>query len=144
MGHPLGVERCGITDRGVQALAESPHVAGIRDLCLCNRNGIETGVPNEIGDPGAKALAASPNLGALADLDLWNTSVGDAGLEALVESPFLTRLASLTVWWTQVTQEGVDRIKAVEFERWKRESEETLGAVLCWLHTDFDERIIEW
>ena len=140
----LGIERCGLTDQGVTWLAQSPHVSGLRELYLCNREGIETGPLNEIGDAGALALASSPHLGQLETLDLWNTGVGDAGLEALVASAHLPRLSSLTAWKTRLTQAGLIRVKAAAARQWERRKATAPGAPLCWIYTDYDERIITW
>jgi hypothetical protein len=141
----LSMEQCGITNRGVCALARSPYTGNLEELYLCNRWGIESGSPNEVGDSGAKALAETPNLSGLTEIDLWNTGVGDEGVEALVTSPYLTRLSTLTVWETRLTDAGTKRIKALAFERWKRrEAEGETFPPLCWLHTDYDERIIEY
>jgi hypothetical protein len=140
----LGVERCGMTDLGLRWLAQSPHVSGLRELYLCNREGIETGPLNEIGEAGALALAASPNLGALETLDLWNTGVGDAGLEAIVASTHLPRLSKLTAWKTRLTREGLARVKAAAAEAWERRKAAAEGAPYCWINSDYDERVITY
>ncbi len=140
--HYLGIERCGLTDRGVELLAQSPQVNGLRELSLCNRDGIETGPPNAIGESGARSLAASPHLSQLERLDLWNTGVGDRGLEAIVASLYLRRLSSITAWGTRLSREGASRVKALAWEQWERQEANTPGSALCWIHTDFDERII--
>ena len=142
--HHLGIERCGLTDRGVEHLAQSPYVKGLRELSLCNRGGIETGPLNTIGDAGAIALAASPNLSQLERLDLWNTAVGDRGLEAIVGSPHLSRLSSLTAWETRLTREGAIRLRALATAQWEQRKADTPGAALCWVHTDYDGRIITY
>ena len=140
----LGVERCGLTDQGVRWLAQSPHVNGLRELYLCNREGLETGPLNQIGDAGAVALAASPSLGQLETLDLWNTGVGDAGLEALVASAHLPRLSSLTAWKTCLTREGLSRVKAAAAKAYERRQVTLAGARYCWVHSDYDERLITY
>ncbi len=140
----LGIERCGLTDQGVIWLAQSPHVSGLRELYLCNREGIETGPFNQIGDAGALALASSTRLGQLERLDLWNTGVGDAGLEALAGSAHLPRLSSLTAWKTRLTQEGLRRVKAAAAQQWERRKTIVPGASYCWVHTDYDERFITY
>jgi len=140
----LGIERCGFTDVGVRWLAQSPQVAGLRQLYLCNREGIETGRLNEIGDAGALALADSPYLGQLETLDLWNTSVGDSGLEALADSPHLIQLSSLTAWKTRLTRDGLGRVKAAAARQWERRQAKIPGARCCWIYSDYDERIITY
>jgi hypothetical protein len=139
----LSVERCGITDRSVCALAQSPHAENLKELYLCNRQGIETGLLNEMGDTGAKALANSPRLAQLVEIDLWNTGVSDAGVKALVTSPYLTSLSTLTVWGTRLTREGAAEVKDLADKRWKqREAEGERFPPFCWLHTDYDERTL--
>jgi hypothetical protein len=140
----LGIERCALTDRGIRALAKSAHVSELRELYLCNRAGIESGLLNQIGDDGAAALADSPNLSQLEKLDLWNTQVSDRGLEAIVASPYLVRLSSLTAWETRLTMEGAYRIKALAKERWERSRKLTAAAVYCWILTDYDDRTITY
>ncbi len=140
----LSVERCGLTDRGVQALAQSPHLTNLRELYLCNRDGIESGPLNQIGDAGVLALAASPNLRDLQKLDLWNTNVGDRGLEGLITSPNLPRLSRVNAWGTRLTLEGTQRFKVLASERSERHDETAAGATYCWIDTDYDERIITY
>lgn len=142
--HYLGIERCGLTDRGVELLAQLPQVNSLRELSLCNRGGIETGPLNVIGDAGARSLAASPRLSQLEKLNLWNTGVGDRGLAAIVTSPYLTRLSSITAWGTRLSREGASQVKALAQEQWESRTVNTLGAALCWIHTDYDERIITY
>jgi len=140
----LGVERCGLSNRGVECLAQCPSLHNLRELYLCNRVGIETGRLNEIGDGGAIALAASVHLSYLETLDLWHTSVGNQGLEAIVSSPYLAQLSSVIAWETQLTQEGSYRIKAMAKERRQREPGNAGGRMSCYIHTDYDERVITY
>lgn len=138
----LGIERCGLSNRGVERLAQCPSLHNLRELYLCNRTGIETGRLNEIEDGGAIALAASVQLSQLETLDLWNTSVGNQGLEAIISSPYLGRLSSVIAWETQLTQEGSYRIKAMAEARRQGEPGNAGGRMSCWIHTDYDERAI--
>jgi hypothetical protein len=140
----LAVERCGLTDRGVHALANSAHLSHLVELYLCNRTGLETGPLNQIGDGGAMALATSPYLGRIEKLDLWNTQVGDQGLEAIMISPQLTRLTSLTAWETRLTREGALRIKDLAKARWERSRKLNPAAPYCWIFTDYDDRLITY
>jgi hypothetical protein len=142
--HYLGIERCGITDRGVENLAKSPQVRCLRELSLCNRAGIETGPLNVIHDEGALELAASPNLSQLQKLHLWNVEVGNQGFEALVASPYLAQLSSITAWGTRLTRAGLERVKAAAAEEWERRRVTDPGAINCWVHTDYDERVITY
>jgi hypothetical protein len=141
--HSLGIERCGLTDRGVEVLAQSPQLTCLRELYLCNRDGIESGPLNEIGDVGALALA-SANLSYLEKLDLWNTRVSDQGLESLIASPNLLRLSSVTAWGTRLTPEGARRFRALAAERWERRKDTAKGATYCSIYTDYDERLITY
>lgn len=140
----LGVERCGLSSRGVERLAQCPSLHNLRELYLCNRAGIETGRLNEIGDEGAIAIATSPHLSHLETLDLWHTSVGDQGFEAIATSPSLSRLSSVIAWETQLTQAGAHRIKAIAEEKRQREPGNAGGRRSCCIHTDYDERVITY
>jgi hypothetical protein len=127
----LGFEQYGISDMSVKRLAESPLVANLEDLYLCNRVGIESGTLNTITDEGALAIARSPYLTNLSRLDLWRTQVGDAGFEAIIASANLTRLSTLTAWETNLTREGAARVKSI-------------AGIRCSVETDFDDRIIDY
>ncbi|HTP08473.1 MAG TPA: hypothetical protein VMP08_09490 [Anaerolineae bacterium] len=140
----LGIERCGLTDRGVRLLAQSPHWINLHELYLCNRDGIESGSLNQIGDEGVLAIAASANLIHLEKLDLWNTGVGDRGLEGLVTSPNLPWLANINAWGTRLTSEGARRCKALANEQWASRQGTAESAAHCWIDTDYDERIITY
>lgn len=75
-----------LDDEGAIALASSPHVAGLRDLCLVN---------SRLGDVGAAALASSVHLSGLARLDLRANGIGEAGALAIAESETLGGLRCL-------------------------------------------------
>jgi uncharacterized protein (TIGR02996 family) len=68
----------GLSDKigtlGVEALAGSPHLAGLRELRL---------TLSRLGDADALILARSPHLGQLTWLDLRMNDIGPAGKEAL-------------------------------------------------------------
>ena len=142
--YTLAIERCGLTDVGVAALARSAWLTGLRELYLCNRGGVKDGLMNEIGNAGMLALAASASLGQLQTLDLSNTNVGDEGLAALVTSPHLPRLGRVITWGTQLTATGAQRIKALALESWERRRRVDAGAIHCYVHTDYDERYISY
>jgi uncharacterized protein (TIGR02996 family) len=59
---------------GVEALAGSPHLAGLRELRLSL---------SSLGDADALVLTRSPHLGQLTRLDLEMNDIGPAGAEAL-------------------------------------------------------------
>jgi hypothetical protein len=112
----------------------------LQTLCLCNRDGIESGPLNTIGDAGAIGLASTPNLPGLVDLDLWNTQVGDVGFEAIVNSPRLPRLMSVIAWGTRLTSDGAKKVNVIASEKWRSPG----AAPYCSFHTDWDQRNITW
>ncbi len=71
-----------------QALAGSPHVAGLKGLHLFR---------DHVGDAGASALAGSPHLANLADLDLHENDITDDGSQALLSSPHLVGLQRINL-----------------------------------------------
>jgi uncharacterized protein (TIGR02996 family) len=71
-----------------QALADSPHVAGLKSLHLFR---------DHVGDAGARALAGSPHLAGLADLDLYENDITDEGSQALLGSPHLAGLQRINL-----------------------------------------------
>src|SRR5580698_9446589 len=112
----------------------SSNFQNLQELYAGNRLGIESGKLNEIGDQGAIALAGSPHLANLTDIDLQFTDVGDEGFEALFTSEHLQKLASVTAWGTRLTQEGWVKVKTISAAK----------NYTPWIHTDFDERTIEY
>jgi uncharacterized protein (TIGR02996 family) len=82
----LVLRRCGLGDAGVQALAESPELAGLTAL--------DVGV-NRVGPAGLEALAASPHMANLTELRAGGNTARDAGAKALASSPHLTGLTVL-------------------------------------------------
>ena len=73
-------------DEGAEALAASPHLAGLRELFLNRTN---------LGPLGMKALVSSPNLSQLRTLDVGNNHIGDGGVQALAAFPHLANLTTL-------------------------------------------------
>jgi uncharacterized protein (TIGR02996 family) len=63
---------------GVAALADSPHLTGLRDLDLGQ---------TRVLDEGLRALAEGPTLTRLTRLDLFDAQVTDEGVRALASSP---------------------------------------------------------
>src|SRR5262249_3349993 len=84
------------------ALVSSPHVAGLRDLCL-------TG--SRLGYQGATALANSVHLGALARLNLRNTGIGPAGAVAIAGSASLAQLRCLLMEGNKVGKVGAAALR---------------------------------
>lgn len=90
----------GVTARGVRAIAESPHAAGLEKLRVgaCDFYGVPTN--RDLGgnpDHAAMAVAVgtSPHLSNLKELDLAWRRIGADGLAALAGSPHLTNLRRL-------------------------------------------------
>jgi hypothetical protein len=84
------------SDEDAVILANSPHLANLSELHLCN---------GRIGDAGAAALAGSPHLSSLCTLDLRENQIGDAGLAALASSRHLANLTELNLkwnWWISI------------------------------------------
>jgi uncharacterized protein (TIGR02996 family) len=98
-----------------RALANSPHLAGLRHLSARNvgfqasefahlasssflrLTSLDLGY-NSGGDEGAIALAESPASESLRTLRLQRIDLGDDGAEALLESPHLTNLRELSLY----------------------------------------------
>ena len=78
-----------------QALADSPHVAGLKSLHLFR---------DHVGDAGARALASSPHLANLADLDLYENDITDEGSQALLGSPHLVGLQRINLTSNSLSQ----------------------------------------
>ena len=124
------LEHCGLTDVGLSRLLSSKCFDGLRELNLCNRGGVDSGLRNEISDTSVLALAACPHLSQLESLDLWNTDVSDLGLQALLESKTLNRLGSIYARGTKVTSAGAARLLPLLATR----NEGSFGLSL---HTDY-------
>lgn len=73
-------------DTAARALADSPHLAGLRGLCLSS---------GAVSEEGCRTLAASPHLARLTELELSGNPFGDAGATALVGGPQLANLRCL-------------------------------------------------
>jgi hypothetical protein len=141
----LLIERCGVSDAAVRTLVQSRQFSRLKNLCLCNRDGIESGPLNTIGDAGAIALASTRNLPALEDLDLWNTQVGDEGFKAIATSELLPLLDSVYAWGTRLTSDGATQIKSIAAE--KSRAREAAGLrPFRWTtwHTSWDGQVISW
>jgi hypothetical protein len=141
----LGLERCGITSTGVRLLVQSGPFDALKNLSLCNRDGIETGPLNTIDDAGAIALASSRALPVLGELNLWNTEVGDSGFTAIANSKWLPELDTVYAWGTKLTASGAHLIKDLAAK--KSRARQAAGIKpfrwTAW-HTNFDDRVISW
>jgi uncharacterized protein (TIGR02996 family) len=84
----LDLSRCGwqLTSQAIEALADSPFLAGLRSLEL---GGVA------VGNKGAKALAKSPVLRQLSALGLCSTSLRTEGVRALARSANMRSLRVL-------------------------------------------------
>jgi hypothetical protein len=141
----LGLERCGVTNTGVDLLLRSGPFGRLKNLSLCNREGIETGPLNTIDDVGAIALASSRELPVLEEIELWKTEVGDSGFTAIANSTWLPELATVYAWGTKLTRAGANLIKDIAAE--KSRARQAAGIKpFRWTsyHTDFDDRVISW
>jgi uncharacterized protein (TIGR02996 family) len=133
----LDLNRCGITDRGVQALFASASLTGLTDLCLTGNAITAAGAEtiagcahlshlrrlelyegNRIGEAGARALAGSPHLSNLRELHLGGNAIGDAGVEALASSTVLRELRTLYFVGNGIGGRGVRALTRSRF--WPR------------------------
>jgi uncharacterized protein (TIGR02996 family) len=87
----------GISDLGMRMLADSPHLAGLRELRF-SHGGFDL--------DGIRALAASPHLHGLTSLGITATPIGDLGLQALCTA-LLPSLTKLRLWHCEITATGV-------------------------------------
>src|SRR5262245_50565602 len=75
-------------DKGVKALADSPHLSELEELVLSD---------SWMGDKGVKYLCDSRGLPKLKKLDLAGVSLSDKGYLTLAKSPFAARLKELVI-----------------------------------------------
>jgi uncharacterized protein (TIGR02996 family) len=78
-------------------LANSPHLAKVRVLCLAQQN---------LNDESIETLMASKHLGSLEVLDLSHNQIGDPGAGQLAEAAGLPRLDTLDLAHNQIGPEG--------------------------------------
>ncbi len=97
----LALPRSGIGPAGARALAESPHVAGVRELDL-------TG--NQLADDGTRAVGESECLPNLRRLVLMHNQIADGGARALAFSPVMAGLDFLDVSSNRITRSGIDAL----------------------------------
>jgi uncharacterized protein (TIGR02996 family) len=113
-----------LNERGVRALAESPHQSGLEALSLTKTEPQLGGVralaesttltglsylnlgSNRLGVKAARLLADAPVFKNLTVLKLRDNNLGDKGVSALARSPHLTRLAVLDLGDTHFGDEG--------------------------------------
>jgi uncharacterized protein (TIGR02996 family) len=111
----LDLYGCAVGAAGIQAIAASPHLAGLTDFVLGDWVAIGDAGAEALADPGsrlkhlarlhlsfagisdvgAEALAAAPTLAGLRTLDLGYNHIGAAGARALANSPYLQALTHL-------------------------------------------------
>lgn len=123
-----------ISGKGVEALATSPHLSGLRVLDVSGNDVNDAGVRavvesryltnlhtlrlsgNHIGDAGAENLAGSALLTRMLKrcprLELQSNAIGPAGILALAASPLLGEAASLDLSGNYLGDEGVRSLAA--------------------------------
>jgi uncharacterized protein (TIGR02996 family) len=108
-------------DRGVERLAESPNLAGLRELHLAYNGLTDRSIDvlassllgrlahldvssNDLHSPDTlRRLGASPSLAKLPSLDLNSNEIQDVGFAAFLESPYLSGLRALTLSFNALT-----------------------------------------
>jgi uncharacterized protein (TIGR02996 family) len=91
----------------IEKVAESPRLAGVRELDLCG---------NDLGHAGVARLVGSPYLGALATLDLGFNGLDDRAATALARSSALVNLTELALNDNDtITCDGVRALAASPF-----------------------------
>ncbi len=86
-----------VLERGVAAIARSPHLRNLRVLRL----------EEPLSPVAARALARSPNARRLRHLELTIGHVKDEGLEAIAGSPNFRRLRKLSLIFNDLTVRGI-------------------------------------
>ncbi len=119
----LDLRDCTLGRSGLDALAESPYLGGLRQLGLdSTQAGPAWGVllaagflPQltalnlnrcDLGDPGAETLAGSRGVRGLTALGLSGNEISDRGARALAASPHLSRLKRLSLQANRITAAG--------------------------------------
>jgi uncharacterized protein (TIGR02996 family) len=144
-------ERSRIGNEGLDALANTDHLPGLRHLLLVDQEISDGGMrklvksrllgqltwlklnSNPLGDDGVKALAASPQAARLQLLDLYDCSLTSSGGQALVKSPHLKALEYL-----DLTDNDFDRKTEIALRaRFK-------GDVVLGTTEDWDSEDEEW
>jgi uncharacterized protein (TIGR02996 family) len=101
-GPKLNLKSNHISDEGIIALAECPHLSRFNELVLRE---------NDIGDAGIIALAESPYVANLRFLDVWRNRITDRGAMALAASPYLVSIVDLSVKENRLTHKGVSALQ---------------------------------
>jgi uncharacterized protein (TIGR02996 family) len=91
--------------KGVEALADSPHLNRLRELKLQG---------NALGSSAVRALANCPALSELRLLDLGRNDLYDEGAKALAQSHYLSNLNQLSLGWTRMTEAGLESLAATK------------------------------
>jgi uncharacterized protein (TIGR02996 family) len=106
-GNPMG-------DEGMQALAGSENLAGLRELVLQSDDVDQL---YTIHEPGAAALAKSRTLTQLQALYLGGQNIGDLGCRSLIHSPNFRELKVLDVSQNNLTGVGwiADFVRSSQF-----------------------------
>jgi uncharacterized protein (TIGR02996 family) len=99
-GHTLRLSHCGLTNRGLRALAAAPALASVQRLDLSR---------NSFGAAGARELAP---LAGLRSLDLRGCRLGDKAVRALVRGAFWSKLVELDLRDNSITDPGAKALVA--------------------------------
>jgi hypothetical protein len=110
----LHVDRAGLGQAGLRALAAARQALALRVLVVANRGDVR-GVDNTIDDRGLEALAHSLALPRLETLDVSNNPVTVRGLQVLSASPHLPALREVTAWATGLTAPDRPHLAALRF-----------------------------
>jgi uncharacterized protein (TIGR02996 family) len=118
----LSLPHVALSLAGLWDLARSPHLGGLRRLCLYSVQLGDEAVEAVLAGQwrlerldlsntrttkaGAKLLAGSPAAAGLTSLDLMDNDLGDEGVAALAASPHLANLVSLNLYRTGMTDAG--------------------------------------
>jgi uncharacterized protein (TIGR02996 family) len=125
--HELVLQHNGLGDAGLQALASSPHLAGLHTLRIAKGNlsaGLtalarSTGLPrlrrlelpeNGINLESLHALAGWPQAARLTTLELTWSWLGAAAVAVLLHSPHLTGLVHLLLAWNSLRDAGAQAL----------------------------------
>ncbi len=146
-----------IGDKGAAALAESPHVRGLRSLSLsqCHaKDGVLIALAqpgtlvslrtldldrNEFGARGWKALTHTSALLALEDLRIPSNDLGATGWKTLFTSPLIARLEALDLAMTRPTRAGLDALFEANVPRLRE-----LRLMMVGLDEGAIERLLAW
>jgi hypothetical protein len=130
----LALIDCRLGDRGIEALARDPLLAGVEELTIQRDYGLRSG--------GINALAHSPHLGALHTLSLTSHAVDSRVIDALVR--LCDGLGRLDLRGSHIRADprrlfkhkglavlGIDQLSDDEWARLRKEAPPSLGRVMA-------------